>query len=69
MFPFSSVAIHPKHFKLACNLDMHNILDELKFQPDWTTDCGVSCHLASKIDPIDLYRLSGERSLPFGLFV
>ena len=30
-------------FKLACNEDINNILDELKFQLDLTTDCGVSC--------------------------
>ena len=34
--------------KLACNEDIHNILNELKFQPDWTTDCGVSCPSTTK---------------------
>ena len=29
-------------FKLACNEDIHNVLDEFNFQPDWTTDGGVS---------------------------
>ena len=31
--------IDPILFKLACNDDIHNNLDEFKFQPDWTTDC------------------------------
>ena len=38
-----SVAIDPVLFKLAGNEDMHNILDEFEFRPDWTTDYGVSC--------------------------
>ena len=29
--------------KLACNVDIHNILKEFKVQLDRTTDCGVSC--------------------------
>ena len=28
---------------VACNEDIHNILDEFKFQPYFTTDCRVSC--------------------------
>ena len=40
---FFSVAIDPILFKLADNKDMHNILDEFEFQPDLTTDYGVSC--------------------------
>ena len=32
----------PFFIKFACDKDIHNILDELKFQPDWTTDYGVS---------------------------
>ena len=43
-FPhFFSVAIDKILFKLACNEDIHNILNEFKFQLDLTTDCGVSC--------------------------
>ena len=38
-----SVATDPILFKLAGNEDMHNILDELEFRPDLTTDYGVSC--------------------------
>ena len=33
MFPFFSVAINLILFKLACNEDIHNILDQFKFQP------------------------------------
>ena len=51
---FFSVAIDPILFKLTGNEDMHNILDEFKFRPDWTTDYGVSCPLASEKIPIDL---------------
>ena len=40
---FFSIAIDPILFKLAGNEDMHNILDELEFQPDVTTDYGASC--------------------------
>ena len=49
-----SVAIDPILFKLAGNEDMHNILDEFEFQPDSTTDYGVSCPWASEKIPIDL---------------
>ena len=41
---FLSVAMNPILFKLAGNENMHNILIEFKFQPDQTTDYGVSCH-------------------------
>ena len=37
-FHFFSVAIDKILFKLACNEDIHNILNEFKFQLDWTTD-------------------------------
>ena len=39
---------------LAGNEDMHKILDEFEFQPDPTTDYGVSCPWASKKFPIHL---------------
>ena len=29
--------------KILFNEDKYNILNEFKFQLDWTTDCGVSC--------------------------
>ena len=34
-------------FILAGNEDMHKISDEFKFQPDWTTDYGISCSWTS----------------------
>ena len=42
------VAIEPILFRLACNEVINNILNELKFLLDLTTDYGVSCTLASK---------------------
>ena len=39
---------------LAGNKDMHKILDEFEFQPDPTTDYGVSCPWASKKFPVHL---------------
>ena len=47
-------AIDPILFKLIVNEDMHNILEEFEFRPDWTTDYGVSCPWASEKIPIDL---------------
>ena len=41
-FSFSAV-FHLFLFILAGNNDMHESWDEFEFQPDWTTDCGVSC--------------------------
>ena len=38
-----SVAFDPILFILAGNKDMHKILDKIKFQPNRTTDYGVSC--------------------------
>ena len=34
---------HPFLFIIAGNDDMHESWDEIEFQPDWTTNCGVSC--------------------------
>ena len=51
---FFYVAIDPILFKFAGNENMHNILDEFEFRPDWTTDYGVSCPWASEKIPIDL---------------
>ena len=51
---FFSVAIDPTLFKLTGNEDMHNILDELEFWPDRTTDYRVSCPWASEKIPLDL---------------
>ena len=38
-----SVDIDPVFFKLAGKKDMHNIMNEVEFRPDRTTDYGVSC--------------------------
>ena len=39
---------------LKGNDDMHESSEEFKIRPDLTTDCGVSCPLASEKIPIDL---------------
>ena len=41
--PVISVDIDLIFFKLAGNKNMHNIMNEFEFQPDRTTDYGVSC--------------------------
>ena len=46
-----SVDIDSIFFKLAGNKDMHNIMNELEFRPDRTTDYGVSSPWASKKYP------------------
>ena len=48
-----SVVFDPILFIRAGNEDMHKISDEFEFRPDLTTDYGVSCHWASKKNPID----------------
>ena len=40
---------------LAGNEDVHKSLDEFEFQPDPTTDLGVSCPLASKKSMLPLF--------------
>ena len=40
---FFSAVFHPFLFLIAGNDDMHESWEEFEFQPDWTTDCGVSC--------------------------
>ena len=42
-----SVVFDPILLILAGNEDMHKISEEFVFQPDWTTDYGVSCPSAS----------------------
>ena len=51
-----SVDIDLIFFKLAGNKDMHNIMNEVKFRPDRTTDYGVSCPWASKKYPYRPYN-------------
>ena len=38
-------------FILAGNDDMNESLEEFEIRPDLTTDCGVSCPLASEKSP------------------
>ena len=45
-------------FILAGNEDMHKILKDFEFRPDWTTDYGVSCPWASKKFPYNGKMLS-----------
>ena len=47
-----SVAFDLILFILAGNEDMHKISDKFEFQPDRTTDYGVSCPWASKNFPL-----------------
>ena len=59
-------------FILACNEDMHGSLDVIAFQPDRTTDYGVSCPWVFKnrrhhffsvvIDPI-IFKLAGTEDM------
>ena len=35
---FLAVTIDKILIKVACNEDIHEILNEIKFQPDWTSD-------------------------------
>ena len=44
----------PFHIILAGNNDMHESLQEFEIQRDSTTDCIVTCPLASEKIPIDL---------------
>ena len=39
----STFIFHWIFFILACNKDNYNISDGFEFQPDPTSDCGVSC--------------------------
>ena len=41
--PFLGCFFYLILFILAGNKDMHIVSDEFEFQPDWTTDYGVSC--------------------------
>ena len=58
-----SVAFDPILFILADNEDMHVISNEFEFQPDRSTDYGVSCPWASKKFPIDLLWENGVSML------
>ena len=39
---FSRLFLHPIHFSLAGNQEMHEISNEFEIRPDLITDCGVS---------------------------
>ena len=54
VLPLFLCCFYPILFILAGNDDMHESSVEFKFLPDPTTDCGVSCPLASEKIPIDL---------------
>ena len=43
MSPFFSAVFHLFLFIIAGSDDKDESWDEFEFQPDWTTDCGVSC--------------------------
>ena len=49
--PFFSAVSHPTLFILAGNNDMYWISEEFEIRRDSTTDCGLSCHLASEKSP------------------
>ena len=51
---FFSGVFYPIFFILAGNDEMHESSQEFEIRPDPTTDCGVSCPLASEKIPIDL---------------
>ena len=51
---FSAVFFYPILFILAGNDDMHESQEEFEILPDPTTDCVVSCPLASEKIPIDI---------------
>ena len=55
-YKFSQVLllVNPILFILAGNDDMHESSEEFEIWLDLTTDCGVSCPLASEKIPIDL---------------
>ena len=51
MLPLFSAVFYSTLFILAGNDDMYESLEEFEIWPDLTTDCGVSCHLASEKIP------------------
>ena len=51
---FFSAVFYPILFIPAGNDDMHESSEVFEIRPDQTTDCGVSCPLASEKIPIDV---------------
>ena len=66
---FSRLLLIRSFFILAGNEDMHIISNEFEFQPDRTTDYGVSCPWASKKFPIDLLWENGVSMLAYSFFI
>ena len=54
VLPLFLSCFYPIPFILTGNDDMHESSKEFEIRPDPTTDCGVSCPLASEKIPIDL---------------
>ena len=54
VLPLYFAVFYPILFILAGNDDMHESSEEFEIRPELTTDCGVSCPLASEKIPIDL---------------
>ena len=54
VLPLFLGCFYPILFILAGNDDMHESSEEFETQPDQTTDCSVSCPLASEKIPLDL---------------
>ena len=54
VLPLFSAVFYPILFILAGNDDRHESSEEFEIRPDLTTDCGVSCPLASEKIPKDL---------------
>ena len=48
---FFSVVFYPILFILAGNDDMNESSEEIEIRPDLTTDCKISCPLASEKSP------------------
>ena len=54
VLPLFSADFHPILFILAGNNDIHESPEEFEIQRDSTTDCGISCPVASEKISIDL---------------
>ena len=61
--------VYPILFILAGNDDMHESSEDFEIRPVLTTDCGVSCPLASEKIPIDLYSHFFSAILDHILFI
>ena len=59
------VVIDPIFFKLAGYKDMHDIMNEFEFRPDWTTDAELAALERLRHTPIDL--IMGKMVFPLFL--